>query len=342
VEVTHEIIHFQEQLSSMENSEIKPLNFEKLKTGRVRNISKLGIHYVLKHYKYVRFGIKWAQDRQKKAKFPLNLIVEPTNRCELKCVFCARQIMTRKQGDMKLSLFKSVIDSLLERNCLPYHMLMHFYGESLLNPDLCKMIRYAKDAGVPIVRYNTHGTFLDNTKCLEILRSGLDILDIVVGPTKEIHNKVRLGSDLDLVERNIMRLKSLRKGQRPPLYGEMLAMKGVTSQEDLQSGFEKWSRIFDLFDVVPAATIGGQVPDYDPRPRPKDFCREIWTNSVILWNGDVTVCCVDSNAQLVVGNVNDDSLVDIWNNRKYENLREIHRRREYFKVPLCEQCMMVR
>jgi len=250
--------------------------------------------------------------------------------------------MTRKQGDMKLGLFKSVIDDLRERNCLPYQMSMHFSGESPLNPDLPRMIRYAKKAGIPIVRLATNGTFLDNDKkCLEILESGLDILSMVVGPTKEIHNKIREGSDLDLVERNILRLQNLRKGQRPLLYGGMFAMRGITSREDLHIGFEKWSRVFDWVNVMPPSTVGGQVPDYGFRSGSKDFCSEIWTHSVILWNGDVTVCCVDHNAQLVMGNVRDDSLIDIWSNKKYDNLRETHRRGEYFKVPLCEQCMRV-
>jgi radical SAM protein with 4Fe4S-binding SPASM domain len=318
-------------------------DFEKLRTGRIWNIYKLGISYVLKYYMYVRFQINPAQEKKKKAKYPLNLMVEPTNRCDLKCVFCPRQVMTRKQGDMKLSLFKSVIDDLRERKCLPFQIHMHFYGEPLLNPDLPKMIRIAKNAGVPIVRCNTNGTFLSSEKyCRELLESGVDLLTIVVEPTKEIHDKTRVNSDLDIVERNIRRLKSLRKKRKPPLFGETLALKGITSRVDLQEGFERWRRIFDLYDVVPASTVGGQVTDFDSRPRPKEFCREIWTDSVILWNGDVTVCWADPNAQFVMENVTNESLADIWNSKEYEKLRDIHRRGEYSKVPLCDQCIRVR
>jgi radical SAM protein with 4Fe4S-binding SPASM domain len=222
-------------------------------------------------------------------------------------------------------------------------MHMHFYGEPLLNPDLPKMIRIAKNAGVPIVRCNTNGTFLNSEeKCRELLESGVDILDIVVEPTKEIHDKTRVNSDLSIVERNILLLKSLRKKRKPPICGETLALRGITSRAELQKGFERWKRIFDLYDVVPASTIGGQAADYDFTPQPKEFCRELWTDSIILWNGDVTVCWVDPNAQFVMGNVANDSLADIWNCREYENLRDLHRRREYSKIPLCDKCIRVR
>jgi len=318
-------------------------DFERLRSGKIWNIYKLGISYVLKYYMYVRFQIIPAQKRKKKAKYPLNLMVEPTNRCDLKCIFCARQGMTRRQGDMKLSLFKSIVEDLRERKCLPFQMHMHFYGEPLLNPDLPKMIRIAKEAGVPIVRCNTNGTFLNTEeKCRELLESGVDILTIVVEPTEEIQNKTRVNSDLSRVESNILRLKSLRKKRKPPICGETLALKGITSQIDLESGFERWRRIFDIYDVVPASTVGGQVIDYDSRPQPKEYCREIWTDSVILWNGDVTVCWPDVDARFVMGNVEEKSLADIWNCKEYENMRDIHRREDYSKIPFCDQCIRVR
>ena len=325
------------------NPSIGLQDFERLRTGRFWNIYKLGISYVLKYYFYVRFQIIPRQRARKKAKYPLNLTVEPTNRCDLDCIFCPRQIMTRKQGDMKLSMFKSIIDDLRERRCLPFQIHMHFYGEPLLNSNLPKMIRITKNAGVPIVRCNTNGTYLNSEeKCRELLNSGLDILTVVVEPNEGIQAKTRINSDLNKVEQNMLRLKSLRKKRNPPLYGETLALKGITSQADLEIGFDRWRRIFDLYDVIPASTIGGQVTDYDLRPQPKEYCRALWADSVILWNGDVTTCWTDPDGKFVMGNVEDKSLVDIWNCREYENMRDIHRREEYSTIPLCNQCMQAR
>jgi radical SAM protein with 4Fe4S-binding SPASM domain len=251
--------------------------------------------------------------------------------------------MKRKQGDMKLSLFKSIMDDLHDRRCLPFQIHMQFFGEPLLNPDLPKMIRIAKKVGIPIVRCNTNGTYLSNEeKCRKLLDSGVDILTIVVEPTEEIQAKTRINSDLVKVQQNMLRLKSLRKKRKPTLIGETLALKGITSQTDLEKGFDRWRRIFDLYDVIPAGTWGGQVNDYDSRPQPKGYCGEIWTDSVILWNGDVTTCWNDVDGKFVMGNVQDKSLVDIWNCKEYENMRGIHCREEYSRIPLCNQCMQVR
>ena len=42
---------------------------------------------------------------------------------------------------------------------------------------------------------------------------------------------------------------------------------------------------------------------------------------------------------LVVGNWKGNSLKDIWNNNKMRELREIHKRGEYFKNDVCKSCI---
>jgi hypothetical protein len=41
----------------------------------------------------------------------------------------------------------------------------------------------------------------------------------------------------------------------------------------------------------------------------------------ILWNGDVTFCCDDYNGELVVGNVKEKSLLEIYEGKEFKKIR---------------------
>jgi MoaA/NifB/PqqE/SkfB family radical SAM enzyme len=53
--------------------------------------------------------------------------------------------MKREKGMMDFATFKKIIDE--SRGKLEFTYL-HLFGESLLHPDLFKMIRYCNDAGI--------------------------------------------------------------------------------------------------------------------------------------------------------------------------------------------------
>lgn len=51
------------------------------------------------------------------------------------------------------------------------------------------------------------------------------------------------------------------------------------------------------------------------------FCPQPFLDLVILWNGDVTLCCMDYDGRLVVGNVRDRSLESVLTDGNSNNLR---------------------
>jgi radical SAM protein with 4Fe4S-binding SPASM domain len=67
-------------------------------------------------------------------------------------------------------------------------------------------------------------------------------------------------------------------------------------------------------------------------------CIRPWTQFVILQNGDVTVCCEDSDGKLVVGNINGSSMREIWWGEKLLAIRHAHLEGRQDAIPLCRQC----
>jgi radical SAM protein with 4Fe4S-binding SPASM domain len=116
-----------------------------------------------------------------------------------------------------------------------------------------------------------------------------------------------------------------------------------------------------LWETLDAARKEGLVeiagmPDYDSwagkvkpeelekvglRPRTMPFklgaCELLFTKPVVLANGDVNACaCRDVEAELIVGNVKEQSLREIWAGPKIDAIIDAHERGEYPDV--CKRC----
>ena len=59
---------------------------------------------------------------------------------------------------------------------------------------------------------------------------------------------------------------------------------------------------------------------------------------VVEFDGAVTVCCLDFENQLAVGNLDRDDLLDIWHGPRYEEYRRLHREGRFSEMALCGSC----
>src|SRR6185295_19669620 len=78
---------------------------------------------------------------------PMHLTLESTNKCNLACPMCNRELDPLPRGNMPLGLFKRIIDQ--SRNTLEF-IWPFGEGEPLLNESIFDMIRYARRAGVRV------------------------------------------------------------------------------------------------------------------------------------------------------------------------------------------------
>ena len=77
--------------------------------------------------------------------------------------------------------------------------------------------------------------------------------------------------------------------------------------------------------------------------RKKPFCcPQLWQRMFIHPDGIVTPCCIDSNRDLIMGNINESSTSEIWKNEKYQNLRNLHLSGKINEVPTCSKCPLAK
>ena len=58
----------------------------------------------------------------------------------------------------------------------------------------------------------------------------------------------------------------------------------------------------------------------------------------IASNGDVTVCCLDTHKQLVMGNIAEASLDEIWDSEAAHRIRIAHITGDLRAYPVCQKC----
>ncbi len=137
------------------------------------------------------------------SEFLLNLDIEPTNHCNLKCPFCYRIIAIhnnekpfKEYGHMSLETFERILQQICINGIsqVPAIKLTH-RGEPLLNKNIGKMIKLAKSVGVVDVIMNTNGTVLTDDLAEEILVAGIyKLLFSFDSPYPTKYKNIRIGA----------------------------------------------------------------------------------------------------------------------------------------------------
>lgn len=286
------------------------------------------------------------------AKFPYILDLEISNFCNLDCLMCWRQIMTRKKGMMEFSAFKKIADEAAKEGCKGIRLIR--FGEPLLNKDVFNMIKYAKDKGL-LVHMTTNGLLLDNEKIKQIIDSKLDSLIFSFqGTNKEEYERIRNNKNYGLLESNVKKLVELRKklNSNHP-YIQVTTTILDENEKQIKEFYNKWNKIVDGVDhwytafqglenverIKPLINRQKIAQHLKEREQVRGWkCNEVVTKLSIDWNGDVTACCQDFNGELVAGNINKNTLKEIWNSPKMADLRKVlSQEGGRSKIPFCNR-----
>jgi len=101
---------------------------------------------------------------------------------------------------------------------------------------------------------------------------------------------------------------------RPLVRAKIMEFDGI-SKEETQEFFDKWQDMADFVQVTGIHNWSGAIKDIkitDERSLVRYPCVIMWYSLVINWNGQATVCSVDWNTEIQVGNVNNDPIHRIW------------------------------
>lgn len=268
--------------------------------------------------------------------YPLELVVELTNRCNLNCKICPRDKMGRSLGDMSFNLFKKIVDEIKGK----VEMVdLCFAGESLLNPEVFRIIKYAKENGIKTF-VQTNCMNLDSDTAEKIIQSGLDLLVLSIDAySEDVYKKIRLGGEFQKVvenAKNFLRMKN-NNGGKPYTIAQMVYTQ--ENKNEVKDFYSYWKKNgADAVRIKPFNSRAGLVDVFNVQFQNQKPCIRLWRGMAIYWDGKVVPCCMDYQGRYIVGDVNKESILDIWNSERMKSLRELHITGNKKESELCKNC----
>lgn len=138
------------------------------------------------------------------------IYIEPTNRCNITCRTCMRNVWDETLGKMSEETFARVLAGLQDLSPRP---LVFFggLGEPLFHPKTIEMIERVRAIGAP-VELITNGVLLNAARARRLIDAGITTLWVSLDGSKpESYEDVRLGAELPRVLENIETFRSLRR-----------------------------------------------------------------------------------------------------------------------------------
>jgi MoaA/NifB/PqqE/SkfB family radical SAM enzyme len=292
---------------------------------------------------YWEYRRKWVEYPKQGIvpEFPLCLDIETTNVCNLDCVMCPRTVYIARGtygpiGLMDFDFYRRLIDQGAEYK-LP-SVKLQYLGEPLAHPDLPKQIRYAKDAGVLDVMFNTNATLLTEEKAHAVLEAGIDSIFFSVDSIyPEKFKAIRIGAKYEEVVGNIIRFCEIKnRGDYKHVQTRVSMTVMDSDPEELMKFQEFWLQHVDIvgFGMYHDVLEDGIDTPYNPN----FTCAQPFQRMFVMWDGVCTPCCEDDHRGYRTGNARTTRLKEIWDGPAYRRLRQAHLTGRYKEIGICGKC----
>lgn len=274
--------------------------------------------------------------------FPIEIALELTNYCNLRCVMCPSPSLKRKKGYMEEAVFEKVIKDISKEK--GFLFLPQGFGESLLHKKWFDLINFAVKFEIRPIVVLSNGMLLNETNVLRLLNM-VDVLIVTIdGVNPETYESIRVGGSLKTVIQNVERFLEIRgPNGKPRLILRIIKMP--KTEPEIKKFRRFWSDKISKGDIIQVAGYNdwaGQVTYRDTAKtltnRKRRPCRMLWKNLSVFHNGQVSPCCYDAEGKLIIGNALQQSLRDIWNGPRLRELRNLHINHQFEKIPLCSNC----
>lgn len=302
------------------------------KKEHIANFFRLGNWYAhlidrIKWYFAPRFFLVFG--------FPSHIDIEASSRCQMKCPMCGRWLMKgQKQGDMDFGLYRKVIDECAKERV--YSVKLSWRGEPLLNPRIVDMVRYAKEKGIKDVAFLTNGERLNFELIDQLINAGLDWISISFDGLGEIYERIRYPARFEKVIENIKYIRDSRN--RQGLSKPLIRVQSIWSAIKDNPGeyLDFFKPIADKISFIADQIRSDQQRDF--KHDPSYICQSPWQRMCVMWDGRVSQCHSDYLEGNILGDVNENSLRQIWRGEAFVRLRRLMKNKQRLYLKPCQIC----
>ncbi len=277
-----------------------------------------------------------------------NLLIEVTNMCNHKCIFCAHKKMKRKQGSIDFDFCSRILQEAYDNGCRE----VGFYatGEPLLYKRLPEIVFKAKSIGYNYTYITTNGCLLSDSKIKEIVEAGIDSVKLSINAVnRRKYNFIHGKDDFEVVIGNLKRLYLFR--MRTKLNFKIFISYIATryTEDDMDEFYNKFKQYCDEIVFLPVINQTGMNSEIEelscvkqhnlfvPKPISHIPCSRVFTGLLVTYEGYLSACCADFENQLIIADLNKISLKDAWCSNKAIELRKKHMQRDVRGL-ICDNC----
>ena len=291
---------------------------------------------------------------------PLSVQIEVTTKCNIGCPLCIRTIDPARivDSDMPLDFFKSIITQLKGRT---ESVSLVGLGEPMLHPEIFSIIRFAKENGLEVSLIDNF-TLINREKSLALIDSGLDYLYVSFdNVTKEGFEERRTGACFETVVENIklfVKTKNEVKAKKPVFFFKATISNSnfaeiptlVKFAEDLGADGINFGKMMDKDEsriISPPYLNEENLPKSKIAIFPCELSESYECDAIkgcyVTFDGKVLPCGLMAESvsracypQLQLGDLNSDTMGNIWRSNRFRQLRKKIESGEYLLE--CRTC----
>jgi len=256
----------------------------------------------------------------------------------------------RKKGYMEDQVFNKIVKE-IEYYKTPIRFVR--CGEPFLHPKIIEYIRILKSIG-SIVHINTNGFLLDEEMMDNILDVGLDSIKFSFqGVDRKSYHEMR---NKDFFQELLNRVRMLyeKRGDLDKPFIQASTTITYETPEQVNNFRERLKSDVDLL------TVGRTILEYidiekcklNDRERSMLLylkkqesvvkkhleCPEVFDKLSINWDGTVSACCWDYDNKMLVGDLKENSLKQIWESQRMHKFQSLLADMRHNDLELCSTC----
>lgn len=258
--------------------------------------------------------------------------------CNLRCPMCFRHGGVDREekkpffGTMPVDAVRKVLDEIMVAQPL---IQPSTWGEPLIIPELRTHITAMKERGISVAM-NTNGLTLNEETAKFFVDIKLDAIFFSIDSmTPETLKKVRGVDKLEKIKRNFMMMLDVRGDAQLPRIGATFTVQ-EENEHELEEFIEYWTQYADVVRIGGVLSRGRALGIEVPKKRTP--CGSLYMTMPIHSNGNALLCCLDSDAEHVMGNVFEDGVKTVWHGEGYSRMRKLHEAGDWDSIPFCKSC----
>lgn len=281
--------------------------------------------------------------------FPKYFLLESVNICNARCIMCGINFDEKKKSHISDELFLKIASEIIEYASHVEKVMLYLDGEPLLDKNMEKKISLLKAGKIKNVNISSNASLLTKERALSLIEAGLDEIYITVDSLKkEVYEKIRVGLNFDTVLSNTLGLIELRDKVQGHLKIRIQMIKQELNKDEEKAFLAFWKsklRDSDQVVVIKAHNWGSKVDvmKFGDEEHVNEIpCIALWGTFVVHLDGSVPLCCMDSKTEYKIGDLNKQSIKEIWNDIEINRIRDLHLCGKRNSISICDGCTLWR